>query len=161
MSLEADRRYDGVVIDAGLTQSDEKGTPALWWKIRTDAGVIDNVEWISPNTSKRIAENMAKCFGTTKEQLADMSWLEKIGDHLRGADVSIVTESEERRDGSFEIKVKWMNPRGVPKKAPTPATKSRVAQLFGGASPGPMPGRSAHDDGPPPFAPVDDGDCPF
>lgn len=161
MPLEPDRRYDGIVIDAGLTQSDEKGTPAIWWKIKTDAGTIDNVEWVSQNTSKRIADTMSKCFGTTPEQLADMGYFEELGIRLRGAEVSITTEAEERRDHTFETKVKWMNPRGIPKKAPTPATKSKVAALFGWKAVTPLPGRSsAPDDEPPPFAPFSD-DVPF
>ena len=58
MPLEPDRRYDGVVIDAGLTQA-ETGTPALWFRIKTDDGTIDNNIWITPNTIKRAAATNA------------------------------------------------------------------------------------------------------
>lgn len=158
MLLEPDRRYDGVVIDAGLTQA-ETGTPAVWFKIKTEDGTIDHNIWITPATVTRAKETMQKCFGTTPAQLADMAWLDGLGGHLAGSEVSIVTESEERRDGSFETKVKWLNPRGFAKKPPTPATKSKVAQLFGAPSPGPMPGRGASE--PPPFGPVTDDEIPF
>lgn len=152
MSLEPDRRYDGTVIDAGLTQA-ETGTPALWFRIKTEDGVIDNNIWITPNTVKRAAETMQKCFGATQEQLADMAWLDNLADHIRNAEISITTVNEERKNGDMEVKVQWMNPRGIPKKPPTPQTKSTVAQLFGAPSKGPLPGRSAPpagDDMPPP-----------
>ena len=154
MSLEADRRYDGVVIDAGLTEA-KTGTPALWFRIKTDDGTIDHDMWLTPATIKRAAETMNKCFGATQAQLADMAWIDKIGEHLRGAEVSITTIEEERQNGDMEVKVQWMNPRGFAHKAAAPATKSRVAQLFGAPSKGALPGRG-DDSGPPPMPPWDD-----
>lgn len=160
MPLEPDRRYDGVVIDAGLTQA-ETGTPALWFRIKTGDGTIDNQIWITPNTVVRARKTMKECFGTTDAQLADMAWLDNMSETLHGSEVSITTIEEERQNGDREVKVQWMNPRGFAKKAATPATKSRVAQLFGAPSPGPLPGRSSAPPGdyaPPP--PLDD-EIPF
>ena len=160
MPVMPDSRYDATVIDCGLTESKEKQTPAIWFSFKTEDGNIDHFLWVTPNTSGRVAETMAKCFGVTDGQLRDMAWLDGMGESLRGFELSITTISEEKQDRSgYETKVQWMNPRGFPKKPASPMTKARVTQLFGAPSVGPLPGRSA-DDGPPPFAPVDD-DVPF
>jgi hypothetical protein len=150
--LEPDRRYDGVVIDAGLTQA-QTGTPGFWFKIKTDDGTITKDEWVTPDTKVRVAKTMLECFGITQEQLASEKFIDELGEHTNGSEVSITTKEEFLQNGDTVVKVQWMNPRGFTKKPPTPATKSRVAALFGAASPGPLPGRT---DGPPPFAPIDD-----
>lgn len=155
MPLQPNARYDGTVIDSGLTQA-ETGTPALWFRIKTEDGTIDHNIWITPNTVKRAAETMQKCFGVTREQLQSQDWLDRMADNIHNAEVSITTIEEERQNGDMEVKVQWMNPRGVPKKPATPMTKQRIASLFGGKQE-PLAPPSG---GPPPFAP-DDGSIPF
>lgn len=158
MALCHGERYDGIVMDAGLTQA-STGTPGFWFKIKTDHGTINNDEWVTPATSRHVAKTMAECFGIQREQLSDMEFIEALGSHTRGAEVSIVIEEEENQNGEPVTKVKWMNPRGFSKKPPTPATLSRVAALFGGKSITPMPGRGGNDE-PPPFNDFPE-DAPF
>src|ERR1700722_5839541 len=135
MGLEAGRRYDGVIMDAGLTQG-ETGTPALWFRIKTDDGIITHEEYVTPNTRVRLAENMSKCFGLGPAEMAKLCAADGLADEIRGTDVSIVTKEEELKNGDLIVKVKWMNPAGgPPKKPPTAATKSKVAALFGASPP--------------------------
>ena len=164
MSLEPDRRYDGTILDAGLTQLGEQNKPALWFRIKTAEGTAEFIQWCTPAAIKQARKTMQECFGTTEAQLSDTAYFDTLGDRIRDAEVSITTKFEEHEDAEGnpaggEVRVQWMNPRGAKKTPPTPATKSRVAALFGGNA-APAGHAGAPDGGPPPFAPIDD-DVPF
>ena len=164
MSLEPDRRYDGTILDAGLTQLGEQNKPALWFRIKTAEGTAEFIQWCTPAAIKQARKTMQECFGTTEAQLSDTAYFDTLGDRIRDAEVSITTKFEEREDAEGnpaggEVRVQWMNPRGAKKTPPTPATKSRVAALFGGGgnvAPAPAPGGAPADPSWP-----SDSDVPF
>jgi len=68
----------------------------------------------------------------SREKLANNAFLDKLGETIKNAEVSIVTSAEQDQDGNEWVKVKWLNPRGTVKIQATSNTKATVASLFGG-----------------------------
>ena len=159
MPLKPDEKYIMKVSDAYMTESKEKGTPALFMEYTSADGKIDREWYITMNTVARLREDLEKCFGITQEQLSDMAFLNRIGSFLRDQECQISTKGEEY-NGKSIVKVQWMNPvRSKPKKVEGAGLK-RVAGLFGG---GPMssPAYRGDDLGIPPAAPWLDDETPF
>lgn len=162
MSVRPETKYkETEVLDAFMTESKEKGTAGLYFKLLTEDGEIEHTAWITPNTVERLKETLFECFSITGTELLDVAFLAKIGERIRGDKVSITTDEGDERYG---VKVKWMNPAGFKPKKLESVSLKRIAGLFGGgpvSSPAYKPGSE-----PPPLAwgggtGVTDDDVPF
>ena len=73
MPVAPDMKYEAKVVDAFLTESKTKKTPAIYFLFETDDGRIDHQMYVTPGTLERLKETMLDTFGTTAEDLAQMS----------------------------------------------------------------------------------------
>lgn len=159
MPLQPETKYEAKVLDAFMTETKTKGTDALYFKLETEAGKVGHFAYVTPKTIERLKETLLECFGVTSKELEDPSFLEKIGDRIRGEMVSITTDEG---DEQYGVKVKWMNPIGFTPQKSEPAKLKRVAAMFAG---GPVSSPAYKAGGPPPLAwgnqSVTDDDVPF
>ena len=125
--VQPERKYDATVVTASLMESQNKGTPSVFIKFNTEDGTIDYDAWTTEAAIEYTTKNLLT-LGATEEGLRSWDYLEKIGEHLQGAECEITTVSETYK-GKPITKVKWINPRRRKRSA---NLAGRVAQLFGG-----------------------------
>lgn len=152
MPVTAGQSYIATVNNAYMGESQAKGTPAIFFTLMTDDGVIDHALWITDATRDRVAKTMLECFGITIEQLKSSVFLDNLANEISGQKCSITT-IEETYNNKPRVKVQWMNPEH---KKPEGDLMKRAASMFGGAKPSePRKGGSTANE-PAPFAPDDD-----
>lgn len=153
MPVKAGQTYTATVNNAYLGESQSKGTPALFFTLMTDDGVVDHALWITDGTRDRVTKTMADCFGVTLEQLQSRVYLDNLGNELSGRKVNITT-IEETYQNKPRVKVQWMNPEA---RKPEGDLTKRAASMFGGAKPAEVKrGGSGSASEPPPFAPLEE-----
>jgi hypothetical protein len=138
MPVKKDWRYLATVADACIKESTTKGTPGLFMEYSTDDGLIKHTWYISPNSRKKLAENLEACFGIDQNALSDWEFLDRLGEVLTGQTCDIST-TEEEYDNKFRVIVSWMNPAGSgtpgplgPKRVADSQKLRRIAGIFGG-----------------------------
>lgn len=133
MALEAKKRYDGTVHSAGITQSKSGDTPLLWVKVQCEAGICDYEKVVSVGTAPQIEEMFLKCFNVTRVQLSTKGFVEQFMSGIGGSPISFVTKLEQLSpDSTPFIVAEWLNPIGRYRPQATDATKTKIADIFGG-----------------------------
>lgn len=132
MSVEADRKYTGRIVDA-LVPDTGTGAPCLQVTIETDAGRIDHRMYLSP-AARPFSEKVLLELGLENAHLASEDFWETPLKWMEGIECSIETEdyryTDKNGNDKHAVRVKWLNgPKREVQRAPVAKARG-LASLF-------------------------------
>ena len=141
MPVKIDEKYEGTVVSAQVTVSQEKGTKGLGIIVNTIDGNVDRTYYLTPGTKDFVTKTLKEAFGVTDAQLVSGEFWRGIGGFLKGKLCSITTEAVKDASGNVRLShaghpyatIKWLNPSRLGKAASSKEVDD-VVSLFGGES---------------------------
>ena len=126
MTLKADTRYAGTIVDGGIYEANS-GTLGYQLLLNCEDGATDFVIWLTPK-SKEKAEKTFVSLGIDPKALRSEIGIEGISSQLAGMEVVFGTREEEYL-GKKRVKVSWV---GKPKEGGASAGSplARAAAFF-------------------------------
>ncbi len=141
MTLKADTRYAGTIVDGGIYEANS-GTLGYQLLLNCEDGATDFIIWLTPK-SKEKAEKTFVSLGIDPKSLRSETGLDGIASQLAGMDVVFGTREEEYQ-GKKRVKVAWV---GKPKEGAASAGSplARAAAFFADGPPAPTSSPDSED----------------